>query len=114
MPKILDNLSVITCPHGGQVKAITTNTKVKSEGTKFLLRITDSFTIVGCPFVVTPPTPATPSPCIIVQWSNPAQKVKVIGIPVLLETSIGLCLNPAGIPQGPVTIISTQKTTKAL
>ncbi len=113
MPKVLDSLSVMTCPHSGQVKPITTNTKVKSEGTKFLLRITDSFAILGCPFMI-PSTPPVPSPCIIVQWSNPAQKVKVIGIPVLLETSIGLCLNPAGMSQGPVTIMSTQKTTKAL
>lgn len=113
MPRILDNLATMMCPHGGQVKPIPSNTKVKAES-KFLLVITDTFTIVGCPFVITPPTPASPSPCITVQWSNPSQKVRAMGTPVLLETSVGLCLNPVGVPQGPVTITTTQNSAKAL
>src|SRR4051794_30881000 len=114
MVLILDNLATITCFHGGQVKAVTTNTKVKAEGAKFLLRIADIFTVVGCSFTITTPTGPIYSPCITVQWSNPALKVKVMGIPVLLKTSIGLGLNALGIPQGPVTIITTQNSAKAL
>ncbi len=105
MMRILDSLGVYTCPHSGKVQVATTNTRVKSEGARFLLRLSDVFVIVGCT--------STP-PCLTVQWSNESKRVKIMGVPVLLETSIGACLNALGIPQGIVLIVSPQSSAKAL
>jgi hypothetical protein len=37
-----------------------------------------------------------------------------MGVPVLLETSLGLCLNAAAAPQGPVMVLGPQSRAKAL
>ena len=97
------------CPHGGQANVITTNTRVKG-GTRFLLRVTDTFIIAGCPFVIG----TVPSPCITVRWLNESKKVKVTGAPVLLESSVGLCQSAAGVPQGILMKMGVQSNAKAL
>jgi hypothetical protein len=43
-----------------------------------------------------------------VQWLVPATRVTSMGQPVLLQTSVGLCLSPEQAPQGPPSIVSTQ------
>ena len=110
MMRILDNLASYMCPHGGQVIVQTTNTRVKAERSRYLLRITDIFLIVGCPFSLF----WGPSPCLTVRWINESKKVKVMGVPVLLESSVGLCLNAAGAPQGIVMVTGQQNRAKAL
>jgi hypothetical protein len=110
MMRILDNLASYMCPHGGQVTIVTTNSRVKAEASRFLLRVSDTFLVVGCPFNVS----GAPSPCVMVRWLNESKRVKVMGVPVLLETSIGLCQNAAGVPQGPAMIMGPQSRAKAL
>jgi hypothetical protein len=83
---------------------VTTNTKVKLSG-NFALLSTDVMTIAGCAFTLPGPKP---SPCVTIQWSGPAQKVKVNGTAVLLQTSVGLCKSPEGAPQGPATVSGVQ------
>src|SRR2546425_872652 len=51
MAALLNSSSVLMCPHGGTVQAITSNTRVKAAG-DFLLRSSDTFTIAACPFVL--------------------------------------------------------------
>ena len=110
MMRILDNLASYSCPHGGQVIIRTTNTRVKAEGSRFLLRVRDTFLVVGCPFTLF----WGPSPCVRVWWFNPSKRVKVMGVPVLLESSVGLCLSSAYIPQGLVIVTGQQNRAKAL
>jgi hypothetical protein len=93
----------IACPHQGQATVVPGNQKVKVDG-KFALLVNDTATIAGCIFNVS----GVASPCLKIQWSMPATKVKVSGTPVLLETSIGLCLNAAQAPQGPASISGVQ------
>ena len=94
----------IACPHQGQASVVPGNSKTKVDG-KFALLVNDTATIAGCPFQS---APATPSPCLTIRWSGPATKTKVNGTPVLLETSVGLCLNAAQVPQGTATISGIQ------
>lgn len=101
---ILDLGCTIQCPHGAQATVITTNTKVKVGG-NFAILSTDTMVIAGCPFTLPGPKP---SPCVTIQWSAPAQKVKVNGTPVLLQTSVGLCKSPEGAPQGPASVSGVQ------
>jgi len=110
---ILDTGCTIQCPHGATAMVTTTNTKVKVGG-NFAILVSDTMTISGCPFQI-PVGPGTkPSPCMTIQWSNEAQKVKVDGTAVLLQTSMGLCKSAEGLPQGPATMTGVQTKVKGL
>ena len=95
--------AIVICPHGGQVLPVTTNTRVLVSGQP-VVTFSDTFTILGCVF----PLPAPPTPCIKVQWIVPASRVTVNGQPVILQNSVGLCMNPAQVPQGPPNVVQTQ------
>lgn len=102
MPGLLNMSSVMMCPHGGTVQPITSNAHVQAAG-GYLLRSTDTFIIAGCPFVIG----IVPSPCVQVEWVQPATESQVISNPTLTEASVGLCIGPAGV-QGTVLVASTQ------
>jgi hypothetical protein len=107
MPGFLVHVGAsVTCPHGGQVSAITTNTKVFVGGQPVVTQ-SDTFLVAGCPFA-----PVVPQPCIKVQWVVPATRVTVNGQPAILFDSVGLCLNPEQAPQGPPVVVSTQTRVK--
>jgi len=103
---LLNVSSSLQCPHGGTVQISSANSKVKADGA-FAALATDTFTISGCPFQI-PGTPPIPSPCMTVQWVVTAMRTKTNGTPNLNQSSVGLCLSAAQIPQGPVTIVNTQ------
>ncbi len=100
----------IQCPHGGRATVVAGNTRVKVDGA-FALLPTDVFTIAGCPFTL---PPATPSPCLTIQWMGEAIRVKISGTGPLLETSIGLCKAATQAVQGPATISGVQHKVEAM
>ena len=51
----------------------------------------------------------SPLPCLTIQWVTGATQTKVHGIPVLLQTSVGLCLNAFQAPQGPAVVVQAQQ-----
>jgi len=106
---ILQQGCTIQCPHGGQATVVATNTKVKVDGAVALLP-SDTFTISGCSFTI---PGVGPSPCLTIQWSAEATKVKIAGTGPLLETSIGLCKAGTQMVQGPATISGAQSKVKA-
>ncbi len=106
---ILQMGCTIQCPHSGLATMSPSNTRVKVGG-GFAILSTDMMTIAGCPFMIG----NTSSPCVTIQWTNEATRVKVLGKPVLLETSIGLCKNPSGAPQGTAIISGVQTKVKGL
>lgn len=99
---LLTTGTVAMCPHGGQINFTASQTEVKVDGDPVLV-VSDQGTVLGCPFVAG----VVPSPCIDVIWQMPATQVRV-GQPVVLDTSIGLCLSATLVPQGPVVICSNQ------
>jgi hypothetical protein len=98
MPSLLTMTSQMTCPHGGTVQAVTTNTRTRASG-MFVLRATDTFTVLGCSLL---------SPCVQVVWPVTALRSTVSGDPVLNEDSIGACLNGNQAMQGYVTVVPAQ------
>lgn len=90
------------CPHGGQVTTISSNARVMVGGMP-VATFADTSLVAGCAF-----TPVAPQPCLRVQWIVPATRVVVMGQPVLLQSSTGLCIGPTQAPQGPVIIAATQ------
>ncbi len=101
--------STLSCPHGGQVTAVPSNSSI-GFGFAPVVVAMDTFTIAGCPFTLPGPTP---SPCIQVRWIVPDTRVRVNGSPTLSQSSVGLCLSPAGVPQGAVIVASTQSNVQS-
>jgi hypothetical protein len=101
--QILDLGCTIMCPHGGQATVIPGNTQVQVGGNLALL-VSDTMIISGCPFNVS----GSPMPCLTIQWLAPATRVTVNGTPVLLQSSVGLCLNAAQAPQGTAIVNGVQ------
>lgn len=95
--------AVAMCPHGGQITTISSNARVLVSGLP-VATIADTSVVAACAFNVS----GAPSPCVKVQWLVPASRVMVMGQPVLLQTSPGLCQNPAQAPQGPPVVVSNQ------
>lgn len=101
--RILDLGCTIQCPHGGQATVSPGNVDVRVGGNVALLA-TDTMTISGCSFNVS----GSPVPCVTIQWTDEAALNTVDTTPVLLETSLGMCLNGAGAPQGTATVNGVQ------
>ena len=108
MPGFLTTTSVMMCPHGGNVQAISGNTQVMAGGAP-ILRSSDTFIVAGCAFMIGP----MPSPCVTVQWVQAAAQ-STIGDSTLTEASVGLCQAATQAVQGPVIIASTQPSVQGL
>lgn len=100
---LLDAGATITCPHGGMATVVPRATRVGLGGKPPLL-VDDVATIAGCAFNVS----GAPSPCTRIQWMMPASRVSATSAPVLLSSSVGLCLNAAGAPQGTAIVTGFQ------
>ena len=110
MPGLLNIASVMMCPHGGTVQAVSGNTRTRAGGAA-ALRASDTFVVVGCPFS----TPATgPHPCVEVRWVQSAARSRAVGDFTLTEASVGLCVAPDQAVQGTVLIAATQPQTAGL
>ena len=106
---ILTTASTIMCTHGGQVTLSTSNTRGSGSNAPALLE-TDIHPVVGCPFTL---PGGKYSPCVRVEWSAGASKVTINRTPVLVQTSIGKCINAEGAIQGVATIVNTQMRASA-
>ena len=105
MPNSLTTASQMACPHGAPVMVTSSNTKVKAGGAP-MLQSTDTFTVMGCPFTLPGPKP---SPCVTVRWVKADLQSKVDRSKATLSTaSTGICYSAEQLPQGPVSIQSTQ------
>ena len=98
--------SQVICAHGGQAKATVPNPRVKVMGQP-VVTLGLPFAIAGC---ANPPPPANVGPCIIGNWVKGALRVKVMGMPVLLQDGIAICV-PTGTP---LTVVLTQPRVKGM
>jgi hypothetical protein len=103
MTPILTTASTLMCPHAGMAILTTANSKALVAGAPMLLQ-TDLHAIGGCVFA----PGGVPSPCLTIRWVTGATQTSVDGIPVLLQTSVGLCLSAVQAPQGPAIVVQTQ------
>ena len=108
MIPILTTTSTVMCPHGGMAQLLTTNTEAQVDGAPILLQ-TDVHPIVGCTF-----TPVAYSPCVSVRWVSAATQTAVRNVRVLLQNSVGLCLNAAQAPQGTAIVVQVQQKAKGI
>jgi hypothetical protein len=101
---MLTTTSTVMCPHAGQAALLTSNTIARIDEAPILLE-TDVHPVAGCTFA----PGGVYTPCVLIRWSAGATMTKIYGIPVLLQTSIGVCYNAAQAPQGIALIVQTQQ-----
>ncbi|MGV8986151.1 MAG: hypothetical protein ACOH2H_07705 [Cypionkella sp.] len=89
--------ATVICTHGGQAAPTSASTRVKLSGQP-AVNLTHSYQIAGCPFAT--PEPA-PKPCVSVQWTTPAIRVRIEGSPAILSTSQGVTMGPMGVQGTP-------------
>ncbi len=102
---LLHQGATVLCMHGGQAQATAPNPRVKVGG-QMVVTQSAPHTVAGCPFS----TPGGPMPCVTVQWITAAVRVKVGGMPVLLQDSQAVC-TPNGTG---VNIVMTQVRVKGM
>jgi hypothetical protein len=109
---LLDANTSMTCPHGGQVTAKPRRGRVTvREQSLFVL---DDFlvpepAVSGCSFQVS----GAPSPCLRIQWQSAARRLELDGSPVLLSSSVGICISAAQAPQGVLQVTGHQTEVEA-
>jgi hypothetical protein len=103
MSSFLTTSSTVMCPHRGMAILVTSNTIAVLPPGPILL-LTDLHPIAGCTFA----PGGVPSPCLSIRWLTGTLQSTINGIPALLDSSVGLCLNVAGLPQGTAVVVQTQ------
>ncbi|MDQ3248215.1 MAG: DUF4280 domain-containing protein [Chloroflexota bacterium] len=102
---LLHQGATVLCAHAGQAQPTAPNPRVRVGGQPVVTQAAPH-TVAGCPFVVA----GAPVPCVTAQWVTGALRVRVGGMPVLLQDSQAVC-----IPNGtPVTIVMTQVRVKGI
>jgi hypothetical protein len=94
MPGFLLNTgSVVICGHGGQAKPTAPMPRVRVMGQP-VTTLGAPYAIAGCP---NPPPPISTGPCVLGNWIVAATRVRAMGMPVLLQDSVGICV-PTPVP----------------
>lgn len=101
MPFPLTISSVVMCAHGGKCMPTTPLPRVKMSGVP-VVGVAAPWMVTGCP---QPP----PGGCISVKFVTGSLRVKAQGMPLVLNTSVGMALPSAA----PVTIAGQQVRVKA-
>ena len=109
MIPILTTSSTVRCPHAGQALLVTANTEAVIDGAPALL-VTDVHPVVGCTFA----PGGNYTPCVTIRWSAGATQTNVHDVPVLLQTSVGVCFNAAQAPQGMAIVAQVQQRAKGV
>ena len=102
MANLLNSASMMMCPHGGTVNAISSNTHSKAVSNA-VLRSSDTFIVAGCTFA----PGGSPHPCVQVKWVQTNQRSKTDAF-TLSQESVGFCVAGDQAVQGTVLVSSTQ------
>jgi hypothetical protein len=84
--------ALVMCAHGGQAQPMVPFPRVTVSGMA-IATTASPHVITGCPF--TPP--GGNGPCVTAQWQMGATRITAGGMPVLLQSSVGMCA-PTGTP----------------
>jgi hypothetical protein len=85
--------ATVPCAHGGQAQPAAPSTRVRVGGQP-VVTIASAYLVAGCAL---PSPPAGNGPCVSARFVAAAQRVAVMGQPVLLQDSQSIC-EPTGTP----------------
>ncbi len=107
MPGYLLHLgATVLCLHGGQAQPTSPNPRVKVGGQPVTTQPIP-YVIAGCAL---PPPPIANGPCVTGMWITAALRIKVGGMPVLLQDSVAVCA-PTGTG---LNVVMTQVRVKGM
>lgn len=109
MPPLFHVGASAICPHAGMVNTISTNTRVLVSSMQ-VATMSDTFLVAGCIFNIN----GMPHPCVTLQFLVPATRVKVMGQPVILQTSASVAKAADQAPQGPASMLVVQPRVQGL
>ncbi|MGW2786939.1 hypothetical protein ACWC3X_37990 [Streptomyces populi] len=101
---VLHANATVTCPHGAPATVLPTQSGVMVGG-RSASTTADLYTVTGCPFTVG----NKPQPCTTIRWQGPSTRIRVRGVPVLLESSTGTGHSAEQAPQGSSTVSVVQQ-----
>jgi hypothetical protein len=101
---ILTKSSVIVCPHGGMVAHMPMSYPGELINGEVPMLFNDTYVVSGCSHFVA----GSGSACLRVEWTLPSPTKRIGGIPVLINTSVGLCRSASGTVQGPAVVAAFQ------
>jgi len=105
MPLLLTQRTAGQCSHGGSLAPLAGNPRVKLGGVP-VLTVASQVAVSGCPNMVG----SSPFPCVLAVYAAGATRVKVMGQPVLLDTSA-----PTNTPTGVTSqVTQTQQRVKGM
>jgi uncharacterized Zn-binding protein involved in type VI secretion len=90
---LLHQAAHVQCPHGGQAQPTAASPRVLLGGQP-VVTIASPYLIAGC---ADPAPPAGNGPCVSARFVTAAQRVLVMGQPVLLQDGQAVC-QPTGAP----------------
>lgn len=96
--------ATVLCSHAGQAQPTASNPRVKVNGQPVVTQA-NTYAIAGCAL-----TGTGAPPCATAQWVSTATRVRVGGMPVLLQDSQATCI-PTGTP---LNIVATQMRVKGM
>lgn len=79
--------ATVLCLHAGQAQPVGSSPRVSLGGRPAVTQPT-GYTVAGCTL---PPPPVANGPCVTAQWVTAATRVRVSGVPVLLQDSQAVC-----------------------
>jgi hypothetical protein len=91
--------ATVICAHAGQAQPVAPFPRVLVSGMP-VATLLSPYAVAGCPFV----PPAGNGPCVTAQWVVGATRVFAGGAPVLLQTSVSVCVPTAT----PLMVVLTQ------
>lgn len=93
MPSPLLHLgAAVTCAHGGPAQPVEVNPRVTVSGQP-VVTLPGNYVITGCPLAAT----AGPAPCSTGEFITAANRVAILGNPVILQEGSSICV-PSGTP----------------
>lgn len=101
---LLHQGATVICAHAGQAQPTVPNPRVKVMGQPVVTQ-PNPYVVAGCGLTGTPNPP-----CATAQWLTAAVRVRVGGMPVLLQDSQSTCI-PTGTP---LSILVTQVRVKGM
>jgi hypothetical protein len=98
---VISQQTTVMCGHGGSATPAPTQVRVKILGALAAIA-NDVYSVAGCALTGT----GTP-PCLVLQWLMPAMRVKIQGMPVLLNASMPMATGPGVVIPGQVRVMAT-------
>jgi uncharacterized Zn-binding protein involved in type VI secretion len=101
---LLHQGATVLCAHAGQAQPVVPNPRVRVAGQPVATQ-SSPHAVVGCGLTGTPNPP-----CVTAQWVTAATRVRVGGVPVLLQDSQAIC-TPTGTP---LSVLVTQMRVRGM